>query len=401
MLLYADDLFIMGDHVGRVQSLLNALSVFCEKWGLSINMNKTKAMVYRNGGIIRKNEKFFLNANQIECVSYYKYLGVLMSTRLSWSPAQKYLALQANRACFTLNDILYTCDYSFKIGVKLFDTCILPILIYGSELYAAKIHDCIESVHMKYFKKLIGVGENTMNSAVRGECGQHRIYVACVMKCIKYWFKLIGEKDGTLLKRCYTMLYRSCENGKSNWASEIKQLLSLYGYYEVWLNQGTPDIKLFLSNFELRVKDCEKQNWAASIVTSPKLHFYSMFKKYFETEMYLYENWPRRVKTQYSRFRLSNHNLKKEVGGQENLSRDDRLCVYCGSKSNLIVIECEFHFLLECTMYENLRKQFSISFEKTLFNFVEIMSDDNSEYRKDLPWFIYMCFLFIKQSTDI
>ncbi len=58
MLLYADDLVIVGDHVGRLQKILNTLSEFCNKWALKVNMSKTKSMVFRNGGIIKKNEVF-------------------------------------------------------------------------------------------------------------------------------------------------------------------------------------------------------------------------------------------------------------------------------------------------------------------------------------------------------
>ena len=35
MLLYADDLVIVGDHIGRVQKVLNTLAGFCKKWGTS------------------------------------------------------------------------------------------------------------------------------------------------------------------------------------------------------------------------------------------------------------------------------------------------------------------------------------------------------------------------------
>ena len=34
--MYADDLIIVGDHIGRVQKLLNTLSEFCNKWGLKV-----------------------------------------------------------------------------------------------------------------------------------------------------------------------------------------------------------------------------------------------------------------------------------------------------------------------------------------------------------------------------
>ena len=42
MLLYADDLVLIGDQIGRVQKLLNVLSEFCYKWGMQVNMSKTK-----------------------------------------------------------------------------------------------------------------------------------------------------------------------------------------------------------------------------------------------------------------------------------------------------------------------------------------------------------------------
>ena len=44
MLLYADDLVLLGDQIGRVKKLLNVLSEFCYKWGLQVNMSKTKSI---------------------------------------------------------------------------------------------------------------------------------------------------------------------------------------------------------------------------------------------------------------------------------------------------------------------------------------------------------------------
>ena len=57
MLLYADDLVLIGDQIGNVQKLINVLSEFCYKWGLKVNMDKTKLLVYKNGGIVKRNEK--------------------------------------------------------------------------------------------------------------------------------------------------------------------------------------------------------------------------------------------------------------------------------------------------------------------------------------------------------
>ena len=191
LLLYADDLVIVGDHIGRVQRILDALSTFCIKWGLKVNMSKTKSMVFRNGGVIKKNENLYYSGTKLENVSYYKYLGVTMSTRLSWSPAQTTLAIQARKAQLALNQINYQCDYSYETASDIFDKCIVPILTYGSEVWGYKVHKSIENVHSKFCKVQLGVGNNTPTPALLGECGRDRMYISCIVKCVKYWLKLV------------------------------------------------------------------------------------------------------------------------------------------------------------------------------------------------------------------
>ena len=152
MLLYADDIVIVGDHVGRVQKILNTLSEFCNRWGMNVNMSKTKSMVFRNGGIIKKNEVFYFNGKKLNHVSYYKYLGVIMSSRLSWSPAQETLAMQASKTLNLINQVNYNLEYSFRSACNVFDKCTLPVLHYGSEVWGTDVHRSIEMVHLKFCK---------------------------------------------------------------------------------------------------------------------------------------------------------------------------------------------------------------------------------------------------------
>ena len=50
MIMYADDICAVNDTIGRVQSQLNVLKMCCQRYGLMVNMAKTKLMVFRNGG---------------------------------------------------------------------------------------------------------------------------------------------------------------------------------------------------------------------------------------------------------------------------------------------------------------------------------------------------------------
>jgi hypothetical protein len=317
LLLYADDLVIVGDHIGRVQRILDALSTFCIKWGLKVNMSKTKSMVFRNGGVIKKNENLYYSGTKLENVSYYKYLGVTMSTRLSWSPAQTTLAIQARKAQLALNQINYQCDYSYETASDIFDKCIVPILTYGSEVWGYKVHKSIENVHSKFCKVQLGVGNNTPTPAVLGECGRDRMYISCIVKCVKYWLKLISLPSETLLGSCYSFLYHQCLLGKTNWVSEIRDILYRYGFGWVFEDHNVTSGDLFMKVFTERLKDCELQLWATDVHNMPKLRTYSLSKESRERELYLTLSIHRRLRFAMARFQTSIHCLEIEVGRQK------------------------------------------------------------------------------------
>ena len=50
---HVDDLVSIGVKICHVQRLLNPLKDYCFKWGLKVNMLKTKMLVYRNGGVVK------------------------------------------------------------------------------------------------------------------------------------------------------------------------------------------------------------------------------------------------------------------------------------------------------------------------------------------------------------
>ena len=44
-LMFADDLALLADTPEKLQSALNVLHMYCEKWELTVNMKKTKILV--------------------------------------------------------------------------------------------------------------------------------------------------------------------------------------------------------------------------------------------------------------------------------------------------------------------------------------------------------------------
>ena len=85
ILLYADDMEMYSDTVGRIQKMIDVLGQFGEKWAMIVNLTKTKIVVFRRGGCLKQNEELYYNGGKIEVVSNFKSLGIFFTSKLKWS----------------------------------------------------------------------------------------------------------------------------------------------------------------------------------------------------------------------------------------------------------------------------------------------------------------------------
>jgi len=81
LLLYADDIVLISDSPEGLQRHLNALHVFAHDSGLSVNLGKTKVMVFNTTPqwVRRAAPTFAYGHEAVEYTSAYTYLGVLFS----------------------------------------------------------------------------------------------------------------------------------------------------------------------------------------------------------------------------------------------------------------------------------------------------------------------------------
>ena len=158
MLLYADDIVLFGNSAEQLQDGLNLLSNYCQRWKLTVNIAKTKVMVFRKGGALPRNLTFLYNGNQLEIVRIFKYLGIVFTAGGSFTETQNTLSGQAQKAIFKLNKYLYRFTFiSPKHKLELFDKLVTPILNYGCEVWGFIQGNAIERVHLQFCKQLLGV----------------------------------------------------------------------------------------------------------------------------------------------------------------------------------------------------------------------------------------------------
>ena len=153
ILLYADDIATSGDLVGRLQRIINEIERFCDLWGLLLKMTKSKIVVSRRGGIVKNMEKWYLKGKEIEVISMYKYLGLIFTPKLNWSMVKKTLASQANKALGLLYMHNKRCGgLPVNRNCELFDKIVLPILLYGAEIWGYEYCESIEVVQITFYR---------------------------------------------------------------------------------------------------------------------------------------------------------------------------------------------------------------------------------------------------------
>jgi len=87
LLLYADDQALFAKSPTALQSMINDLVNYCDTWGLTINTQKTKVMIFEKGRPARHD--FYIYNTAIEAVNAFKYLGINFFKNGSWYRSQK------------------------------------------------------------------------------------------------------------------------------------------------------------------------------------------------------------------------------------------------------------------------------------------------------------------------
>ena len=117
---------------------------------------------------------------------------------------------------------------------KIYDAQILPVLMYGSEIWGYQRFDAIEKAHLFACKRLLNVGLQTPNATVLGDLARFPIFILTAVRCIKFWLRILRLPEERLTKKAYNMLIHLQENGKKTWTFHVMQLFCTNGFGEVW-----------------------------------------------------------------------------------------------------------------------------------------------------------------------
>ena len=387
ILLFADDMVILGKSPEELQYHLDLLHTYCSNWGLEVNAEKTKIMVFRKRGRLLWGEHWTYNNQEIEVVDEFNYLGTIFKYTGNFSSNTEYIVGKALKA---LNVLLVNCKklpLKPKILCQLFDAFVGSILLYASEIWGFSKSKEIERVHLKFCKHLLNVRLNTCTAGVYGELGRYPLYISRYVRIIKYWCKVVNS-DNIIIKKLYEQGLRDCKNGNINWVTSVKKLLNEYGYSFVFTDAFNVDLTNFQCIFKQRVIDCFFQDWYGKINNSVVLEEYKYFKNGFGYEKYL-DMLRSDLRFYISRFRLSVHSLRIQSGryARNAIPRNERYCLCCQTTN----IEDMFHFIFVCPCYRELRESYINKYyyyRPSMFKLTELFKSSSMSILQNLSKYI-------------
>ena len=400
VLLFADDLVLFAETVIELQRLINRLIGYCSRWHVNVNLSKTMVIVFRNGGTLRNYERWKFNDTYLQVVTYYKYLGILISSRNSWYMCQKTLANQASKAWFAVKSRLSSFwNVNPNVLFKIFDCKILPILMYGSEVWFNHPSPDIEIVHNKFCKYVLNLPVQAPNCFVRCELGRHSLEPYKYIRAITYWLRILNLPNDRLPKVCYRLQKSWTETDTDCWATQIRNLLFRMGFGDVWLNQGVGQVPQFIKVFKTRVLDIDIQTQISDIQDMDKLRTYRLLKHDFGCEEYMFCITNRSFRTVFSKLRGGFLRIACNEGRYNNRSFDERLCPLCKTD-----IETEYHFLLVCPNLSHIRSKY-ISFIWYTYpsenKFIQLCMSKNKGIINNISRYVYNAMKYRKLTLSI
>ena len=109
-------------------------------------------MLVFSSGKIRNKPVLYLNGESLETVDDYVYLGITFNYNGTFKKAVKRLYDKASRSMFEVLKRSKALRLDIDTTFHMFDTLVVPIILYGCEVWGCQTHALVERLQLRFLK---------------------------------------------------------------------------------------------------------------------------------------------------------------------------------------------------------------------------------------------------------
>ncbi|UYV68467.1 hypothetical protein LAZ67_5004401 [Cordylochernes scorpioides] len=345
LLLYADDIAIIGESRMNLQKKIKILKEYLDENLMTLNESKSKIMVFRNGGKPSNKDRWFWNDKPITITSRYTYLGFPLTPTITTTHPANYFKGKALTAINATHPILIKSKAkSINLSTKLFDTIVRAVLMYAAPLWATEHKDLLDSIQDIFIRRFLNLPRYTPGYLIRLETGRISLSVTALKLTLKYWLRVLNMSSDRLPRICFNRT-RELSNASGTPIGFIKKLNNLLN------NNGSPalvscdDPETLRSAITGLLKTAADQSIQNDLTRMDKSKLYSHYKDIhisFMMEGYLLGDFPFPVVRLLAQVRILSSFFRENH--TKMLCGEDPTCTFCNSKLKNEIT----HYIFDC-----------------------------------------------------
>jgi sorting nexin-29 len=141
LLVYADDVNLLGDSVNSIkensETLLQASGVI----GLEINAEKTKYMIMSHHPNSGQDQNIRIANESFGSMATFKYLGMTLTSQNDIHDEIRSRLNSGNACYYSVQNLLSSHLISKNLKIKIYKTVILPVVLYGCETWSLTLRE--------------------------------------------------------------------------------------------------------------------------------------------------------------------------------------------------------------------------------------------------------------------
>ena len=159
---------------------------------------------------------------------------------LNYGKCTNILAESAGRALGGIISKFKQHSIGYKTYTKMFDTSVVPILNYGSEIWGYGTFTNCDKIFNRAMRYFMGVHRFAPTAAIQGDMGWVSLKYRRYINVLRFWNRLVRMDDSRLVKRIFLESYMEEAN---NWCTDVYHLAELFDVLDDYRCKNAFDIK--------------------------------------------------------------------------------------------------------------------------------------------------------------